>query len=124
MRAGGRCEYCRLPDITAEWPFQIDHIIARKHLGTDALGNLAYACVHCNLHKGTDFRGIDRVGRRKRVVALFDPRRHNWEYHFHWDGSVLVARTAIGRVTAQVLNLNANSLVDNRAALIDAGLFP
>ena len=123
-RAGGRCEYCRLPDVAAEWPFLTDHIIARKHLGSDALGHLAYACAHCNLHKGTDFRGIDRIGRRKKVVALFDPRRHRWDYHFRWDGPVLAGKTAIGRVTIQVLNMNDSLVVDNRAALIEAGLFP
>jgi hypothetical protein len=36
LRAGNRCEYCRLP-ASLEWlHFQIDHIIAQKHLGATA----------------------------------------------------------------------------------------
>lgn len=33
-RAGGKCEYCRLPDWTDEWPFHVDHIVAQVHGGT------------------------------------------------------------------------------------------
>ena len=39
-RAGGRCEYCRLPQAASRVPFEIDHIIARKHRGRTTAGNL------------------------------------------------------------------------------------
>ena len=42
-RAGGRCKYCRLPAAHVLYPFEVEHIFARQHGGTDALGNLAYA---------------------------------------------------------------------------------
>lgn len=36
-RAQQTCEYCQMPQEYDEFPFQIDHILARKHGGlTDA----------------------------------------------------------------------------------------
>jgi len=72
-RADNCCEYCRLPEaFSFIQPFQIEHIIARKHRGPTTLPNLALACDRCNLHKGTDLTAIDPLTRR--VVPLFHPR--------------------------------------------------
>jgi hypothetical protein len=30
-RAGNRCEYCLLPDDSDEWPFHVEHVIAKQH---------------------------------------------------------------------------------------------
>src|SRR5262245_15465507 len=82
QRAGNRCEYCRLP-ATLEWlHFQIDHIIAQKHLGATAAENLALSCFHCNSYKGPNIAGIDPISGR--VVRLFNPRRDKWSRHFAW----------------------------------------
>ena len=43
-RAGECCEYCRLPQSHSAIPFEINHVIARKHGGPTADGNLALAC--------------------------------------------------------------------------------
>ena len=43
-RAAGRCEYCRLPQKGTSVPFEIDHIISRKHGGRTHAPNLALAC--------------------------------------------------------------------------------
>jgi 5-methylcytosine-specific restriction endonuclease McrA len=51
-RARSRCEYCLLPARYTEAPFQIDHIIARKHGGATVEGNLALSCYSCNTYKG------------------------------------------------------------------------
>src|SRR6516164_9040955 len=59
QRADGCCEYCHLPEVHVLTPFQIEHVIARQHRGRDALTNLAWACLRCNLHKGTNLTGID-----------------------------------------------------------------
>jgi hypothetical protein len=48
QRAGGRCEYCRLPQAGSRVPFEIDHIIARKHRGRTAADNLAVSCIYWN----------------------------------------------------------------------------
>jgi hypothetical protein len=47
-RAGGRCEYFRLPQVGSRVPFEIDDIIARKHRGRTAASNLAAACIYWN----------------------------------------------------------------------------
>src|SRR6516162_1934466 len=59
-RAGAVCEYCRLPEAFHPGPFEVEHIIPSQHGGPTALGNLAYACLHCNRHKGPNLAGIDR----------------------------------------------------------------
>jgi hypothetical protein len=113
-----------LPAARLRLRFELEHVIPRKHGGTNAFGNLAYACPNCNRHKGTDLASIDRVTSRTRLVRLFNPRRHSWDYHFAFDGPRVVGRTPIGRVTVNVLNMNDPDMVDVRAALIAEGVFP
>jgi len=123
-RAFECCEYRQLPETLVSLPFEVEHVVALQHGGSDALGNLAWACLHCNRHKGPNLAGIDRVTSRTKLVRLFHPRRHNWGFHFEWDGATLVGRTPIGRVTAAVLNMNAALMVALRQELIDEGVFP
>jgi 5-methylcytosine-specific restriction endonuclease McrA len=79
-RAARRCEYCHLPADCSEAPFQIDHIIARKHHGTDELSNLALACYYCNKYKGPNIAGIDPLSGQ--LVRLFHPRVDAWNACF------------------------------------------
>ena len=51
-RAHHRCEYCQMLQDYDDLPFQIDHIIARKHGGLTTAQNLALACFLCNNHRG------------------------------------------------------------------------
>ena len=81
-RAGDRCEYCFLRQQDSELIHHIEHILARKHGGTDAAENLALACQRCNLRKGANLTGVDPVSGH--VVALFHPRRDEWDRHFRW----------------------------------------
>src|SRR5579871_6360981 len=104
QRAGACCEYCRLPQTFTSLSFEIDHIVARQHGGPTTVGNLALACFTCNHHKGTNLTGIDPATRA--LARLFHPRRHKWSRHFHWDGPILVGRTAVGRTTVRVLAIN------------------
>ena len=121
-RANHACEYCRMPQEYDDLPFQIDHIIARKHDGETISRNLALACFPCNNHKGPNIAGRDpRTGR---IVRLFHPRRHKWSEHFQWDGPWLVGRTGIGRATIAVLEMNLPHRVALRQSLIEEGLFP
>src|SRR5438270_10439 len=103
-RAGGCCEYCRFPHAYSPLPYEIDHIIARKHRGPTDARNLALACFTCNNHKGPNIAGIDPASGA--IVRLFHPRRHKWARHFRWDGAVLIGRTPIGRTTITVLDIN------------------
>jgi HNH endonuclease len=122
QRAGGVCEYCRMPQaFYPTVPFPIDHVIARQHSGPTASGNLALSCLHCNSHKGPNIAGIDP--QTNRLTRLFHPRRHKWERHFRWVGPALIGRTAVGRVTVVVLAMNDPDIVEVRQALFEEGLF-
>jgi hypothetical protein len=121
-RAGRRCEYCRVSQDDDRLPFEIDHVIARKHRGPTRASNLCLACFACNNHKGPNVAGVDPA--TNTIVALFNPRRHQWKRHFRWDGPVLIGRTAIGRATIAVLEINLDYRVDFRQGLIDEGVFP
>jgi len=124
LRAKAVCEYCRLPEALHPGPFEIEHIIPVQHGGTDALGNLAFACLRCNRHKGPNIAGIDRPTSRTKLVRLFHPRRHSWSYHFRWEGPRVVGRTSIGRVTVELLAMNDPVRLTLREELIEEGLFP
>ena len=119
-RARRRCEYCRMPQDYDETPFEIDHIISRKHGGQGIARNLALSCFHCNAHKGSNIGGRDP--NTHAFTSLFNPRRHKWERHFRWQGAYLLGRTAIGRVTAYVLNLNDPLRVELREELRQEGI--
>ena len=114
-RAGDRCEYCGLHQ--AQSPLaalHLEHIRPRKHGGTDDADNLALACVDCNLHKGTNVAGYDpQTGT---LTELYHPRRQNWAEHFEWREVFIVGRTAIGRTTVDVLNLNSEERLQLRTA--------
>jgi hypothetical protein len=121
-RAGRRCEYCRLPQDCDYDPFEIDHVIARKHGGQTVANNLALSCFHCNAFKGPNIAGVDP--RTRRVAPLFNPRRQKWAAHFRWRGAHLMGRTPAGRATVAVLNINDPFRVDLRERLAAEGLFP
>jgi hypothetical protein len=122
QRARNRCEYCLMPEAFYRTPFQIDHIIARQHGGTDALDNLALACFHCNLHKGPNVAGIDPQAGR--LCRLFNPRQDRWFDHFQWAGARIEVITDVGRTTIAVLDLNNLIYIAVREGMIRDGVFP
>ena len=122
QRAKQRCEYCQLPQEVSDSPFEIDHVVARKHQGLTVAGNLALSCFRCNSFKGSDLSGLDP--RTRRLTPLFHPRRHKWSRHFRWEGAVLIGCTPIGRVTVNVLRINDPIRVEVRGELIEEGVFP
>ena len=118
-RAGGRCEYCRLPETSLPAAlFHIEHVIARQHGGDNRPSNLALACHRCNLHKGPNLAGIDAD--TGELAPLFNPRSDRWEEHFELRGSVIVGLTPTGRTTVRVLDMNAPERVRLRASLFRA----
>ena len=119
LRAGGRCEYCRFPKAVSRLPFHCDHIIAEKHGGQTEETNLAWACFRCNMSKGPNIAGLDPVSGV--VARLFHPRSDVWEEHFEWSGAWLRGRTAIGRTTITVLQINDADVVAVRESLIAEG---
>ena len=103
-------------------PFQIDHIIARKHGGPTSEDNLALSCFHCNTHKGTNVAGFDNE--TGELVRLFHPRKDVWSEHFEWAGPVLIGLTPVGRTTIYVLGINDPEYVEVRDSLRKEGVFP
>src|SRR5262245_56897602 len=100
-RARSRCDYCLLPQVYDDIPFEIDHIVSRKHDGATISTNLALSCFWCNSFKGPCIASVDMKTRR--LTPLYNPRRHSWKLHFRWRGPHLIGRTAIGRVTIGIL---------------------
>jgi hypothetical protein len=119
QRANRRCEYCGFPAEWAYQPFQIDHIIAEKHDGQTVADNLALACFDCNSYKGPNIAGLDPV--TDELSRLYHPRRDRWRDHFVWDGPRLIGRTAIGRTTIRVLQINNPDALNVRGLLLAVG---
>ena len=120
-RAGRRCEYCHLHEEDAgSLTFQIEHIIAKRHGGTDDPNGLCYACAQCNWAKGPNLAGL--LGGR--LYPLFNPRKQNWHRHFGWEHTILVGKTKTGIVTVQVLQINDPARVMLRENLLFEGRFP
>ena len=116
----GRCEYCHLPESVAELPFQLDHIIALKHLGLTEESNLALACYPCNSAKGPNIAGVDPVSGG--IIPLFHPRRDVWAEHFEWHSAWLFGKTQKARATIQVLGINDAEAVALRESLLEEGV--
>jgi 5-methylcytosine-specific restriction endonuclease McrA len=120
-RASGCCEYCRMPETAVFVPHEIDHIIAQKHGGLTTADNLALSCAVCNKRKGSDLVSLDpETGH---LIPLYHPRRERWTEHFALQAAQLVPLTPTGRVTVRLLQLNHPDRVEERALLIDAGVF-
>ncbi|MEX0611892.1 MAG: HNH endonuclease [Pirellulales bacterium] len=114
-RAGDKCEYCGLPSMQSPLAaLQIEHILPRKHRGGDEPGNLALACIDCNLCKGSNIAGIDPT--TGATTKLFHPRRHKWDAHFKWLGIYIVGKTPIGRATIEALRMNSDEQLQLRIA--------
>jgi hypothetical protein len=121
QRAGNRCEYCLLPEEADEWPFHVEHIIARQHGGGDESTNLCWACSRCNLYKGPNLVSLDPE--TWQVAKLFDPRSQQWKDHFALRTARIVGLTPTGRATARLLHVNDRRRVELRGELIERGVF-
>lgn len=120
-RADFRCEYCRKPEIVANFSFHIEHIISRQHGGTDRLSNLAFACSWCNWKKGPNIATV--LFEEGDLLPLFNPRTQNWNDHFFVEEGVILGRTDIANGTIRLLELNTTELILERKELMEAGYF-
>ena len=120
-RAVYLCEYCLYPEVEG-LSCQVDHIISIKHGGSTTADNLCYACIFCNLQKGTYLGSINwQTGE---LVRFFNPRRDFLGEHFRLDEAVIVHKTDIGEVTARILDFNGDERILERQALIASGQYP
>ncbi|MBI3821826.1 MAG: HNH endonuclease [Planctomycetes bacterium] len=123
-RAGHRCEYCRAPEAIFNFPFEVEHILAKSAHGSDAEDNLALACRACNLRKHDHIKALD-VGTGQEV-SLFHPREHRWSDHFTADiaSGTIISVSAIGRATVACLEMNGDAQLAARRQWLRLGLFP
>jgi HNH endonuclease len=121
-RAKRRCEYCLLHEDYSAKKHEPDHIIPIKHGGQDILDNLAWACFQCNRYKGSEVAAFEQE--TGELTPLFNPRQHDWKEHFAIESGLIMPKTAIGRVTELVLQLNRPGRVQVRIRLSKASLYP
>ena len=81
--------------------------------------NTGWACARCNGAKGANVAGFDPESGA--LVPLFNPRLDGWNEHFHWQGALLLGKTAIGRATIDVLRINDADCVERREELMGSG---
>ena len=108
-RAVDRCEYCGLSQAGQEATFHIDHITPVVVGGTTVAANLALACVSCSLRKGARQTASDPLTGEE--ANLYHPRRDLWQFHFQWEGVVLVGKTPVGRATIAAMDMNRPLIV-------------
>jgi len=121
-RAMESCEYCLIHAAYTAFAHEIDHIVARKHGGATEPENLALACAQCNRFKGSDIAATDPESGD--VVLLYHPRTMNWADHFRLEGPRIVPRTATGRATERLLQLNQIDRLLLRKELLTKGRYP
>lgn len=125
-RSENACEYCKLPQRASVLAHQIDHIIARQHLGSDEDDNLCLCCLRCNLKKGPNIATTDPAQHPEyQIVTLFHPRRQLWQDHFELreDGRI-EGLTAEGRATVRLLDFNVEERLQLRRQLMSEGWRP
>ena len=121
-RAYHVCEYCLIHEDDTFWGCQVDHIISRRHAGTNDPSNLAHACFSCNNRKGTDVAAL--VGKPPRPVQLFHPRQDRWFAHFALDQVRIEPHSEVGEATVKHLSLNGPARLEERLTLADTGRYP
>lgn len=121
-RANSICEYCLIAEEDAYFRFQIEHIISRKHGGSSELENLAFACVFCNRHKGSDIASL-KPGTNE-LVRFYNPRTDRWREHFQLNGVVIDSLTEIGEATARILQMNHDDQLLEREVLTRRRRYP
>jgi len=120
-RADRLCEYCLIHEDDTFFGCEVDHIISLKHGGLTEEDNLAFACLFCNRHKGTDVGSIFETGE---FVRFFNPRKDIWSHHFRLESALIEPLTDIGRVTVTILRFNTSERILERETLIALGRYP
>ncbi|MBN1442689.1 MAG: HNH endonuclease [Planctomycetes bacterium] len=121
-RAEHICEYCLIAEDDTFLGCEVDHVISEKHGGRSEADNLAYACVFCNRHKGTDIASMSSDSGR--IVPLFNPRTDFWREHFLLEHATIMAFTDTGEATVGLLGFNRIDRVLERSVLVEVGRYP
>jgi len=121
-RANRMCEYCLIAEEDTYVGCSIDHVVSEKHGGQTELEKLAYACLTCNLAKGSDLGSIDPA--TGQLVRFYNPRTDRWTDHFELRGASMVPLTNIGDVTCRILGFDRPERREERQLLLAKGRFP
>ncbi len=121
-RAYRVCEYCLVHERDVYHGCEVDHIHSVKHGGRSVAENLAFACFHCNRHKGADLGSV--CVRTGALVRFYNPRTDRWNEHFQVNGGRIEPLTDIGEVTARLLEFNHPERVAFRKMLVESGRCP
>lgn len=123
-RADRLCEYCLISEEDCGYGCEVDHVISMKHGGLTVESNLAFACLYCNLYKGSDVG--TRAPNTKRLIRFYNPRADRWSKHFQLarDGFTIVPLTPIGEGTARILGFNSKLRLEERRELRRQGKYP
>ena len=113
QRANFQCEYCLLNEKRSFIGFEVDHIISRKHRGSNDPNNLACSCGDCNRNKGTDIASID-WNNNNQITRFYNPRLDLWAEHFRLSNTVVESLTSIGEVTVTIFRFNDQIRLTNR----------
>lgn len=116
------CEYCLTHEADLYHGCEVDHIRSLKHSGVTEFENLAFACFHCNRHKGTDLGSI--ASDSGALIRFFNPRNDRWNEQFQLNNDRIEPLTEIGEVTVRVLEFNHPERVAFRKLLADLGRYP
>jgi hypothetical protein len=102
--------------------FQFDHIISLKHGGSTVPENLCLSCINCNINKGADVGTVLLAS--DIFTRFFNPRKDKCGDHFEILSSLILPKTQIAEATIKILDFNHVDRLMERAALVEAGLFP
>jgi 5-methylcytosine-specific restriction endonuclease McrA len=120
QRADDRFEYCHQLELFSPYSYHVDHILpVKRHGGSDGVENLAWACFECNTNKAGDISAYDYE--TKELTPLYNPRTQLWDDHFEMQSALIAAKTAVGRVTIRLLQLNESHRVESRQNLSNKG---
>src|SRR6266566_752300 len=121
-RAWSICEYCLVHEDDLFHGCEVDHILSVKHGGLSVPENLAFACFHCNRHKGTDLGSV--TVHTRTLIRFFNPRLDRWKEHFYWNEFRIEPLTDTGEVTVRLLEFNHPERVAFRKLLSETGRYP
>lgn len=121
-RANFICEYCLIAEADSYYAFQVEHIISRKHDGSSELENLAFACVFCNRHKGSDIGSLAQ--KTGELVGFYNPRVDRWHDHFLLDNVRIQPISDRGEATIRILQMNHDDRILEREILVKLGRYP
>jgi hypothetical protein len=89
--------------------------------GSTGAANLAWSCQRCKASKGPNLSSVDPD--TGGIVELFNPREDGWQEHFRWEDLRIQGKTAKGRATAWLLEMNSDERIRWRGILRKHGLF-